>query len=204
MDTSPEAFASEPTGGGEEAGLAVVHFSTGRLSVAQAGAVDRWRARLRLDKPLPGTDPKPAVLRAAGIDDRPRCSCSDVIAAAVAEFLGKDPAPLDIGLYAEADRQAAGNESPAAPGCQPVSFYLTEALAEQVAQLRAEARAQLDELYGICRIPPRGTIGRMAIDMVVIRAVDQVVAAGVAWAPLVHAEIHRARRDMHKIRRPRR
>jgi hypothetical protein len=56
------------------------HYSTGRLTRVQADAVNRWRARLMLDRPLSGQKKVLAGLRMLGIDDRPRASCSDVIA----------------------------------------------------------------------------------------------------------------------------
>ena len=60
-----------------------------------------------------------------GIDDRPRASCSDAIAAAVLNLLDHDPpAPLDLARYAEAGRQAAACRGRDAPACQPVSYYL--------------------------------------------------------------------------------
>ncbi len=112
---SPEA-APEPE---------FAHYSTGRLTPAQATVVDRWRARLLEDRPLPGQRPVPEMLRPMGIDNRPRASCSDVIAAAVRDLLKREPPTgLDLARYADAGRLAAVRGEPGAPVCQPVSFYL--------------------------------------------------------------------------------
>jgi hypothetical protein len=124
----------------DEAALEAAHYSTGRLTAAQAAVVDRWRARLLEDRPLPGQPRAPEMLRVAGIDNRPRASCSDVIAAAAHTLLArKPPTGLDLARYAEAGRLAAVHGGPAAPICQPVSFYLPADLATAVEELRARA-----------------------------------------------------------------
>jgi hypothetical protein len=136
------------TSGVLESGPGFLHYSTGRLTPAQAGVVDRWRARLREDRPLPGHKRVPAVLRLLGIDDRPRASCSDAVAAAVRDLLRHDPpAGLALARYAEAGRLAALRGGAAAPVCQPVSFYLPEDLAGSLEELRAQARQDLMEAY---------------------------------------------------------
>src|SRR5258708_1605913 len=113
------------TSSGEESSFA--HYSTGRLTPAQAGLVDRSRARLLEDRPLRGKEPAGEVLRLMGIDDRPRASCSDAIAAAVLDLLDRrSPGGLQLARYAEASRAAAARGGPEAPACQPVSFYLPE------------------------------------------------------------------------------
>jgi hypothetical protein len=123
---------------------AFAHYSTGRLTPAQAAVLDRWRARLLEDRPLPGREPAGAALRMLGIDDRPRASCSDAIAAAVADLLDRDPpAPLDLARYADAGRQAVARGARDAPACQPVSFYLPADVAERAEQLRAQALRDL-------------------------------------------------------------
>jgi len=47
---------------------------------------------------------------------------------------------------------------------------------------------------------PRGAIARMAIDRWVRRPVNQVATEAVAYAADTHQQIHRARRDMRKLR----
>lgn len=126
----------------EDAAPRLFHYSTGRLTAAQAQTVNAWRARLRLDKPLPGIKPKPGSLRALGIDDRPPCSCSDVIAATVRRLLDRrPPEPLDVVRYhyraVQAQKAAGqGDHSPEAPVLQPVSFYLSEDVADEWEALR--------------------------------------------------------------------
>jgi hypothetical protein len=46
----------------------------------------------------------------------------------------------------------------------------------------------------------RGAIARLAIDRWARRPVDQVAAEGVAYAADAHQQVHRARRDMRKLR----
>jgi hypothetical protein len=118
----------------------LAHYSTGRLTSAQAAAVDRWRARLLEDRPLPGQRPAGEVLQVMGTDSRPRASCSDVIAAAVRGLLQREPPTgLDLARYAEAGRLAAVRGGPEAPVCQPVSFYLPRDLAKRAEDLRVRA-----------------------------------------------------------------
>jgi hypothetical protein len=51
-----DSFAAEPERLEDEEleGLPAVNYSTGRLTAAQVAVVDRWRARLLEDRPLPG------------------------------------------------------------------------------------------------------------------------------------------------------
>ena len=80
-----------------------------------------------------------------GASDRPRASCSDVIAAAVADVLRRQPpAPPDLARYAYAGlaaQQAAGRgeAAPDAATFPPVSFYLPAGLAGEAERLRADA-----------------------------------------------------------------
>jgi len=158
------ARPGEGPGEGEGEPRPPVHYSTGRLTRAQAGVVNRWRARLAEDRPLPGTDPVPFALRLLGIDDRPRASCSDAIAAAVAALLAAGPDPMALARCAEASwlaQRAAGagrREDPAAPVYPPVSWYLPAGLADTheelrhrawqvAAQARAEVAAQAQQQY---------------------------------------------------------
>src|SRR5580692_1125396 len=75
------------------------HYSTGRLTRSQAAAVNAWRARLRLDEPLSEHGYR---ARAGGQDSRPRASCSDAVAAAVADLLLRQPPPPELARYAYA------------------------------------------------------------------------------------------------------
>jgi len=47
---------------------------------------------------------------------------------------------------------------------------------------------------------PRGALARMAIDHWARRPVDQVAADAVAYAADTHRQVHRARRDMRRLR----
>ena len=116
-----------------------VHYSTGRLTAGQAQVMDRWRARLLEDEAPPGQPEIGLGERMLGGNNRPRCSCSDAIAAAVQDLLTtRRPTGLDLARYAEAYRKLG-------PADQPVSFYLPGWLAAEAEQLRAEALADLRE-----------------------------------------------------------
>lgn len=234
-DVPPHDDGDEPEG-------APAHYSTGRLTGAQAEAVNRWRARLQLDKPVPGARRKADMLRLIGIDNRPAASCSDAIAAAVVELLTQQPPDeLDLARYADRIRQAARRAAQAGPDADdrnlprypPVSFYLPAKWAAVFDDLRdrayrrvirihveleAEAERQLpdagraERLRWVRRelhardIPqphtiPAGAIARMAIDRWARRGADRVAAAAVAYAAEHHRQPHRARRDMHRLRR---
>jgi hypothetical protein len=122
--------SARPGGAGEER-RPPVHYSTGRLTGRQAGVVNRWRARLAEDRPLPGAErvsmAARLILRA---DNRPKASCSDAVAAAVAELLAAGLDPLAVARYAEeswlAHRAAADGrrDTVAAPVYPGVSWYL--------------------------------------------------------------------------------
>lgn len=116
------------------------HYSTGRLTRSQAAAVNAWRARLRLDKPLSGHGYQPG---AAGRDSRPRASCSDAVAAAVADLLLRQPPPpLELARYAYASMTATssrGRSDDAAQLYPPVSWYLPQWLTGPAEELRAAA-----------------------------------------------------------------
>jgi|SRR5579859_7611063 len=123
-----------------------VHYSTGRLTRRQAEVVNRWRARLAEDRPLPGAEPVSRAARLLGIDDRPRASCSDCIAVAVAALLaaGLDPMALawaaDAGWQAQRAAAAGRRDAAAAPVYPPVSWYLPAGLADVLTALREQAR----------------------------------------------------------------
>jgi len=148
----------EPGDGEEEAPRPPVHYSTGRLTRAQAAAVDRWRARLREDRPLPGQDRVSAVARMLGSSDHPRASTSDAVAAAIADMLARPPEPLEVVGYAYAairQQWLAGQgrgDASRAPVHPPVSYYLPAALADQADQLvRDAAGAAWDKLLEITK-----------------------------------------------------
>lgn len=136
----------------EEGDRQARHYSTGRLTRAQAALINGWRARLLTDMPLPGCQPVGGAARLMGLDDRPPASCSDVIAAAVAELLGRAPDELEVARYAHAGwraQQAAaagdGNEA-GAPVYPPVSFYLPSELTGPYELLRVRAHERVWEV----------------------------------------------------------
>jgi hypothetical protein len=135
--------------GGDEA---PAHYSTGRLTRVQADVVNAWRTRLLEDRPLPGERKRSPELRFLGLDDRPAASCSDVIAAAVAELLEQaPPAELEIARYAfaarRAHRAAGERDSGDAPRFPPVSFYLPGALTDQWEELRTSAFQTVSQIH---------------------------------------------------------
>src|ERR1017187_5320949 len=91
---------------GQDEDPAPVHYSTGRLTRGQAALINTWRARLLLDRLLPGRDRVSEAARLLGMDNRPPASCSDIIAAAVAELLREGPDELGLARYAHAGWQA--------------------------------------------------------------------------------------------------
>lgn len=149
MDTFPDEAAPDPEA---EEDRPPVHYSTGRLTRRQAGVVNRWRARLAEDRPLPGEEPVGQAARLIlGLDDRPRASCSDVIAAAVRELLAAGPDPLEVARYADVSWQAQrlagalGRGGDAAPVYPPVSWYLPAGLADAHTELRWQAQQDAAE-----------------------------------------------------------
>jgi hypothetical protein len=117
------------------------HYSTGRLTRGQAAAVNSWRARLL---GMAGDGPVRQSL-IAGEDLRPRASCSDAIAAAVADLLlRRHPLPLEVARYVYASMLATREPSCQESGAQlypPVSWYLPRWLTGHAEDLRARARA---------------------------------------------------------------
>lgn len=152
-----------PSGGGlpqvdaEQAKGAEVVLSTSYLTDDQAAAVTRWIDRMRTDRPLPGVEAKGPMLRMIGIDDRPPCSLSDVIGAAVADLLNPTDRRrrrldlLDIAKAAEVARLHARNKSAARGSHRPAWITLRGALAVQVKRTPKAAAEWLDaqrrELY---------------------------------------------------------
>ncbi|MGH3191772.1 MAG: hypothetical protein ACRDOL_31895 [Streptosporangiaceae bacterium] len=139
---------------GEAAGAGLlVHYSTGRLTRAQADLLNTWRARLREDRPLPGQQPVSAAGRMLGASNRPRASGSDVVAAAVADLLARHPpAPLELardayaGMLAQRAAAEGRGSRDAAALYPPVSWYLTAELAGQAEDLRTAALAAVHEI----------------------------------------------------------
>ena len=138
-----------------------VHYSTGRLTRAQAEVVNAWRARLREDRPLPGQPRAGQVARRdPGADDRPRASCSDAIAAAVADCSRRPPEPLALARKPAPAPGAAGRR----PGrgedraaLYPlVSYYLPAELAGPAEELRALAFREARALYNELEAGPSG------------------------------------------------
>jgi hypothetical protein len=245
METSSSANENEPNDpvddvgedAEEDADRPPVHYSTGRLTEAQAETVNRWRARLLENRPLPGRPRKDPMLSIIGIDNRPPASCSDIIAAAVLDMLDRQPPDeLALARYAAHARDAQRADAERAEArFPPVSFYLPAELADHYDELRQRAydrvlqihikvKAEAAERYPdptqaaeralwvagelaargvpmrLHRIPG-GAIARMAIDRWRRRSVDRVAAAAVDYAEEVHVQPHRARQDMHKLRR---
>lgn len=130
-----------------------LHYSTGRLTRAQAELINKWRARLLEDRPLPGRRPVGELARLLGLDDRPPASCSDVIAAAVAELLGQPPGELELARYVHLGWQAqqaaahGDGDDENAPLYPPVSFYLPPELAAPYEALRARAVERVWEMH---------------------------------------------------------
>jgi hypothetical protein len=143
-------------------GMRTVHYSTGRLTPAEAATVDAWRARLLTDKPLPGREPRPRSLRLLGIDDRPRASLSDAVAAVtVSRMAVVLRSPLGLIRYAHQAGQLAADAAEAAREgwpppdgsavATPVSFYLPWHLAADYDAAQAAARDAWFEAYAAAR-----------------------------------------------------
>ncbi|GAB2859392.1 hypothetical protein GCM10022221_68730 [Actinocorallia aurea] len=99
-----------------------VCLTTGNLTRVQAETVERWVARLAEDRPLPGVEKKGPGLRQAGLDDRPRASLSNVLAAAVIEFLDTEPSGTDIAVFSARLRKRRGRQD--GPDFRPRQFHL--------------------------------------------------------------------------------
>lgn len=142
---SPEGEEATAPASASTAQPQSVHYSTGRLTRAQAAIIDKWRARLRLDRPLPGQPPVGPAARILGFSDRPRASCSDAIAVAVDALLASPPAPLELARYAYAGMRAQqdaaqdGVPGSATPQYLPVSWYMPGDLARAAKDLRRAA-----------------------------------------------------------------
>ncbi|WP_028478716.1 hypothetical protein [Nocardia sp. CNY236] len=196
------------------------HYSTGRLTAAQARVLNRWRRQLTT------TDPR---WRTRG--QRPPASSSDCLAAAVIDLLDHaEPDHLELIRYAARIRESmTATRGRDLPAVSVVSFYLPGDYADRLdtrltaAQehhhdLLAGARDRvLTELPGATNtaqalrmmsvvtelgVPPKvyklpaGTIARLAIDRWARRSPTTVVAAAVGYARHHHEQAHRARSDM--------
>lgn len=207
--------AAEPDEG--EGGEPARHYSTGKLTHAQARVVDSWRAELA--------------------HSRPRASASDCIAAAVIDLLDRaEPDHLALIRYADRVRERLGAErAQAFPTASVVSFYLPADYAARLDALLDAAREHHHDLLDTARdqvntelpdrkdriaramrmmstvagmnIPvkvyvlPAGTLARLAIDRWSRRAATTVIASAVAHSRHHHQQLHRTRRDL-SIGRP--
>jgi hypothetical protein len=187
-----------------------LHVSTGRLTTAQARAVQSWREGLHEG------------------DERLRASTSDCLAAAVHALLRTAPDPLDVAQVAEAGRRAAVLRNDL--GAVAVSVYvggedsagylaLVDQAAQAVVELAERLVAQLldqgveaglamttvaAQLAGRGlprpgRTIPRGAVVRLAIERWTARPVADVLADAVAWSQSHHRQLHRARSDMRNL-----
>ncbi|MFR9774169.1 hypothetical protein [Nocardia sp. SC052] len=223
METVPDSVEAEQPDDTEDDGgeTASCHYSTGRLTTAQARTVNMWRQQLTL------TDP-----RWSTPNQRPPASSSDCIAAAVTDLLDTArPEHLELVRYADRMReQQRANRAGAFPAGSVVSFYLPPSYADQLDALLADAQQHHDDtldqareqvlaelpgranatarvmrmmsVVGSLNIPlkayrlPAGTLARMAIDRWAAKPATAVVAAAVAYGREYHAQQHRARKDM--------
>lgn len=188
-----DADAGEPQGPGSAR-----HYSTGKLSVAQARVLDGWRRQLGV-----------ADRRWTTSDRRPAASSSDCLAAAVVDLLDRaEPGHLELIRYAARLRSAqlTARGRPA-PGIPTASFYLGADYADRLDDLLAAAYSHHCELVETGRtvelaIPhrpyklPAGTVARWAIDRWARRSPAAVVADAVDYARTHHQQLHRARADM--------
>lgn len=197
------------------------HYSTGKLTIAQARIVDSWRRQLTVSDRKWHTP-----------NNRPPASSSDCIAAAVLDLLDyAEPDPLALIRYSERIRNDLALErGHGFPIASVVSFYLPAVHAERVDGLLTAAqihhgellddaaeqaatefagrgnatarRTRTLDLIGAHRIPhkvyklPAGTLARMAIDRWARRSPATVVAAAVKHGAAHHEQQHRARHDM--------
>lgn len=118
-----------------EDGPAFSHYSTGRLTLTQAQLVDGWRRRLQEDRPLSDQDGE----RQPGLDDRPRASSSDIIAACVADLLSDPPSESRLVRFAESGRLAVGEGMDGVAIYPPVDYYLPREFAARLEELRSRA-----------------------------------------------------------------
>lgn len=196
------------------------HYSTGRLTAAQARVLNSWRRQLTVPD-----------RRWTTRDHRPPASSSDCLAAAVTDLLDR-AAPGHLQLIRYADRlrtDLAAARGRAVAGVSVASFYLPTDYADRLDTLLAAARDHHIELLDTARqrvlaelpdatraaqalrmmsvvaemgVPvkayklPAGTVARLAIDRWARRSPTTVVAAAVGHAGYYHDQVHRARRDM--------
>lgn len=206
---------------GEPTAAPARHYSTGKLTIAQARVVDAWRRQLTVPDRQWNT-----------LNNRPPASSSDCIAAAAIDLLEyAEPDELKLIRYANRVRENLALErGHAFPHASAVSFYLPTTYATRLENMLAAAHSHHGELLSQAReqvlgelpargdatarvlrmmsrvselnIPlkayklPAGTLARLAIDRWSRRSPATVVAAAVAHGSTHHEQQHRARRDM--------
>ncbi|WP_216915237.1 hypothetical protein [Nocardia noduli] len=226
MDTDsgagPETPESADADGGEDPdsgtaadsdeGGPARHYSTGKLTRAQARIVDSWRGELARS--------------------RPRASASDCIAAAVIDLLDRaEPDHLALIRYADRVRERlAAERAQAFPSASVVSFYLPADYAARLDTLLDDAQTHHADLLDRAReqvnaelpdrkdrvaramrmmstvaamnIPfkvyklPAGTLARLAIERWSRRSPTTVVNSAVGHSEYHHEQLHRTRRDL--------
>ena len=140
MDTPSHGSDDGDEEDDEDLGAAARHYSTGKLTAAQARTVNSWRRELHRPR-----------RRIYPLDGRPAASSSDCVAAAVLDFLGTDPPALDVARYAAQARLDQKNRRPRRfPGAQHVSFYLP-----------ATAAARAEDLIGLAHDAHRAVVEEM-------------------------------------------
>lgn len=218
---SDDPVDGDPDDGGEDEPVAepARHYSTGKLTFAQARIVDGWRRQLTVSDRKWHTP-----------NNRPPASSSDCIAAAIIDLLDfAEPDHTKLIRYGERMRNDLALErGHAFPLASSVSFYLPAVHAERLDELlgaayahhlgilgqaaeQAEAefagsskarRARMLDLIADERVPfkvyklPAGTLARMAIDRWSRRFPATVVDAAVKHGSAHHEQLHRARHDM--------
>ncbi|GGL43971.1 hypothetical protein [Nocardia jinanensis] len=177
------------------------HYSTGRLTAAQARVLSRWRRQLTVMDPRWPTR-----------DHRPPASSSDCLAAAVTDLLDRaEPTHLELIRYGDRIRKAmTATRGRGAPAVSVVSFYLPAGYAARLDAMLADAQEHHRDLLDAARegvltepgLPskayklPAGTVARLAIDRWARRSPTAVIADAVAYGGYHHTQVHRARADM--------
>ena len=221
-DTPPPDGEDPGTGEDEDQPTeAARHYSTGKLTIAQARIVDAWRRQLTVPDRRWQTP-----------NNHPPASSSDCIAAAVIDLIDHaEPDQRKLIRYAARMRENLALErGHAFPTASAVSFYLpavyatrldtmltgaqhhhaellTQARERVLAELpgRADATARVMRMMSVVGelgIPlkvyklPVGTLARLAVDRWARRSPATVVAAAVSHGSAHHEQQHRARHDM--------
>ncbi|MEV6071985.1 hypothetical protein AB0L82_36055 [Nocardia sp. NPDC052001] len=213
--------APDDDAGESEPARAARHYSTGKLTIAQARVVDGWRRQLTVPD-----------RRFSTPNNRPPASSSDCVAAAVVHLLDHaEPEPRELIRYAARMRENLALERGRAfPAASVVSFYLPAPYALRLDAMLTAAQDHHAELLDQARdrvhtelpgrenatarglrmmsavaelgiphkayILPAGTLARLAIDRWARKSPATVVAAAVAHGSAHHEQMHRARHDM--------